>query len=106
MKEKNMIDFKVYDEINPNNHGRISLKQIYHFIKKSALIGSLNGSISGAIATILAVYGYIALPGFGPIIVMGIGVALSVGILIGAMIGLIIGAVIGIVFSFMNNWQF
>ncbi|OPB29689.1 hypothetical protein [Bartonella sp. WD12.1] len=106
MKEKNMIDFKIYNDVTSNNHGRISLKQIYHFIKKSAFIGSLNGSISGAIATILATYGYIALPGFGPIIVMGIGIALFIGMLTGAVIGLIIGVVIGIIFSFMNNWQF
>ncbi|ENN93662.1 putative membrane protein [Bartonella bovis m02] len=101
-----MIDFKIYNSVNLNNHGRISLKKIYHFIKKSALIGSLNGGISGAIAAILATYGYIALPGFGPIITMGTGIALSIGMVTGTVIGLIIGTIIGIVFSFMNNWQF
>ncbi|MET3560031.1 Mg/Co/Ni transporter MgtE [Bartonella japonica] len=97
MKEKNVINFKTYS--NPDFHyycEKNFFKKICHSIKESAFIGSLNGSISGVIAAILATYGYIALPGFGPVIAMGPGIALIFGVIIGAIIGLIMGLFVGI----------
>ncbi|WP_375623219.1 MULTISPECIES: hypothetical protein [unclassified Bartonella] len=96
MKEKNMIDFKIYSNISFYNCKKKNLKKCCHSIKEFAFIGGLNGSISGAIAATLAAYGYIALPGFGPVIAMGIGVALSTGIIIGALIGSGMGGSVGI----------
>ncbi|WP_208435832.1 hypothetical protein [Bartonella phoceensis] len=103
MKEKNVVDFKTYSNTASNDCERTFFKKIFFSIKEPAFIGSLNGSISGAIAAILATYGYIALPGFGPIIAMGIGIALSIGIIIGAMIGSIIGIMVGTFCIFMGN---
>ncbi len=90
-----MIDFKIYSNINLKNCEKKIFKNMCYSLKESALIGGLNGSVSGAIAAILAAYGYIALPGFGPIIAMGISVALPVGTVIGAVVGSIIGTFIG-----------
>ncbi|EJF85985.1 hypothetical protein [Candidatus Bartonella washoeensis] len=103
MKEENMIVFKTDSNVNPNNFEKKILKKICHFIKEPAFIGSLNGSVSGAIATILATYGYISLPGFGPIIAMGIGLALFAGTIIGAIIGSIIGIFFGTFSVFMGD---
>ncbi|MCZ2204272.1 hypothetical protein [Bartonella sp. A05] len=103
MRENNMIDFEAYNDINSNIQKKTFLKEIYHSIRESALIGGINGSLSGAIAAILAAYGYISLPGFGPIIAMGTSVALPAGIIMGAMIGSIVGIVIVTVFSFLCN---
>ncbi|WP_208437972.1 hypothetical protein [Bartonella taylorii] len=103
MKEKNVIDFKIYSNVASNSYKRTFFKKIFHSIKEPAFIGSVNGSISGAIAAILATYGYIALPGFGPIIAMGIGIAFSIGIIIGAMIGSIMGILVGTFCVFMGN---
>ncbi|WP_026501126.1 hypothetical protein [Bartonella clarridgeiae] len=100
MKEKNMINSKTYSDVNSSNFARNSLKKFYPYIKDSAFIGALNGSLSGALAAILANYGYIALPGFGPIIAIGISVALPAGMIIGITIGSIIGIIISIFFSF------
>ncbi|ATP12364.1 hypothetical protein BHOIPH791_03740 [Bartonella henselae] len=97
MKERNVTDFRAYSNIDSHNsEKRNFLKKIYHSIKGSAFIGSLNGSVSGAIAAILAACGYIALPGFGPIIAMSTGIALFAGTIIGAMIGSIMGVFVGI----------
>lgn len=98
-----MINFKTYSNIASNDGERNFLKKICHFIKEPALIAGLNGGISGAIAAILATYGYIALPGFGPIITMGIGIAFFIGIVIGAMIGSIIGILVAIFYAFMGD---
>ncbi|WP_455481346.1 hypothetical protein V3564_03065 [Bartonella sp. B12(2025)] len=103
MKGKNMIDFKTYSNINSNRCERTFFKKICHSIKEPAFIGSLNGSVSGAIAAILAAYGHIALPGFGPIIAMGIGIALFIGMIIGAMIGSIIGIFVGTLCVFIGD---
>ncbi|WP_017196424.1 hypothetical protein [Bartonella birtlesii] len=103
MKEKNVIDFKTCSDIASNNCERTFLKKVFHSIKESAFIGSLNGSISGAITAILATYGYIALPGFGPIVTMGISIAFSIGIIVGAMIGSITGIFIGTFCIFIGN---
>ncbi|WP_273720451.1 MULTISPECIES: hypothetical protein [unclassified Bartonella] len=97
-----MIHFKTYSNIDSHNCKRFFLKKILDFLKEPAFIGSLNGSLSGAVAAILATYGYIALPGFGPIITMGIGLAFFIGIIIGAMIGSIIGIFVGAFYSFME----
>ncbi|WP_342543606.1 hypothetical protein [Bartonella koehlerae] len=92
-----MTDFKTYSNVDSyNSDKRNFLKKICHFIKELVFIGGLNGSVSGAIAAILAAYGYIALPGFGPIIAMSTGIALFVGTIIGAMIGSIMGVFISI----------
>ncbi|MBB4076405.1 hypothetical protein GGR08_000702 [Bartonella fuyuanensis] len=91
-----MIDFKTYSSISSRSYKKKNLKKCCHSIKEFVFIGGLNGSISGAIAAILAAYGYIALPGFGPIIAMGIGVALFTGIIIGALIGSGMGGIVGI----------
>ncbi|QEE09302.1 hypothetical protein D1093_06655 [Bartonella kosoyi] len=96
MKEKSMTDFKTYSNVSIHRFKKKFFKKCYHSIKEFAFIGGLNGSISGAIATTLATYGYIALPGFGPFIAMGAGVALSAGTIIGALIGLGIGGSVGI----------
>lgn len=96
MKEKNVINFKIYNNPDFHYYERIFFKKICYSIKESAFIGSLNGCISGVIAAILATYGYIALPGFGPVIAMGLGVALITGMMIGAIIGLIMGLFVGI----------
>lgn len=97
-----MIYFKTYSNIGSHNYKRIFFKKIWSFFKEPAFIGSLNGSLSGAVAAILATYGYIALPGFGPIITMGIAIAFFVGIIIGAMIGSIIGIFVGAFYAFME----
>lgn len=99
MKEKNMIDFKSYNSINSYSNA----KKIYHFLKEPAFIGGLNGGLSGAIAAILAAYGYIALPGFGPIIAKGVSIALFSGTIVGAMIGIIIGLLVGTFCIFMED---
>ncbi|WP_345096083.1 hypothetical protein [Bartonella acomydis] len=101
MKEKNMIDFKNYSNIGSHSCKKNFLKRVYHSLKEPAFIGSLNGTISGAIATTLATYGYIALPGLGPIITMGIGIAFFIGMIIGAMIGSIIGILVGTFYAFI-----
>lgn len=98
-----MIDFKTYSNVASNRSERTFLKKICHFIKEPTLIGILNGGVSGAIAAILATYGYIALPGFGPIIAMGISIAFSTGTIIGAMIGSIMGILVGIFCVFMRD---
>ncbi|AQX21374.1 hypothetical protein Bcsk_007320 [Bartonella sp. CDC_skunk] len=103
MKEKNMINLKAYSDINSENYGRSFLKRIYYYIKDLALIGALNGSLSGAVAAILANYGYISLPGFGPIIAIGIRLTLPAGIIIGITIGSVIGIIISIIFKFLDN---
>ncbi|WP_375696869.1 hypothetical protein [Bartonella sp. AC70YNML] len=96
MREKNMIDFKIYSNVSFYSRKKKKLKKCRHSIKEFAFIGGLNGSLSGAIAATLAAYGYTALPGFGPIIAMGIRVALSSGIIIGALIGSGMGGSVGI----------
>ncbi|EJF87902.1 hypothetical protein ME1_00866 [Bartonella vinsonii subsp. arupensis OK-94-513] len=98
-----MIHFKIHRNVVSNNPQRFFLKKIYYSLKEPSFIGSLNGSVSGAIAAILAAYGYIALPGFGPIITMGISVAFCTGAIIGAMIGLIMGILIGIFCTFIEG---
>ncbi|MGF7157684.1 hypothetical protein [Bartonella heixiaziensis] len=103
MKEKNMIDFKTYSNVDSNNCEKNFFKNIYHSIKELAFIGSLNGSVSGAIAAILAAYGYIAMPGFGPIIARGISIAFFTGTIIGAIIGSIIGVLVGTFCVFMGD---
>ncbi|MET3590305.1 Mg/Co/Ni transporter MgtE [Bartonella silvatica] len=103
MKEKNVIDLKFYSNRSANNCNRNFLRKITHSMKEPALIGSLNGFISGAIGAILATYGYIALPGFGPVITMGVGVAFAAGSIMGAIIGFTIGILVGIFFIFMKN---
>ncbi|MBX4335755.1 hypothetical protein [Bartonella raoultii] len=103
MKEKNMIDFKNYSSIYCYSYAKEMFKKIFHFLKEPAFIGSLNGSLSGAIAAILSAYGYIALPGFGPIIAKGIIIALSTGTIIGAIIGTCIGILVGIFCTFIEN---
>ncbi|WP_407966123.1 hypothetical protein [Bartonella sp. C271] len=105
MKEKNMINFKAHSDINSKNYEKNFLKRIYYCIKDSAFIGGLNGSLSGALAAILANYGYIALPGFGPIVAIGISLTLPAGIIIGVTVGSIIGVIISIVFNFLNNFN-
>nr|WP_275064768.1 hypothetical protein [Bartonella sp. ML70XJBT.G] len=97
-----MIHFKIYSNIDSHHYKRIFFKKIWNFLKEPAFIGSLNGSLSGAVAAILATYGYIALPGFGPIITMGIGIAFFIGMIIGAMIGSIIGVCVGAFYAFME----
>ncbi|MDD9329166.1 MAG: hypothetical protein PV353_01820, partial [Bartonella sp.] len=77
---------------------------IYYYTKDLAFIGAINGSLSGAIAAILANYGYISLPGFGPIVAIGIRLTLPTGIIIGVTIGSIIGIIISIIFNFLNNF--
>ncbi|PIT69267.1 hypothetical protein [Bartonella tribocorum] len=96
MKEKDMIDFKIYSNVSVHRCNKKNFKKCCHSIKEFAFIGVLNGSISGAIAATLATYGYIALPGFGPLIAMGIGVALSAGMITGALIGSGMGGSVGI----------
>ncbi|WP_019223336.1 hypothetical protein [Bartonella rattaustraliani] len=91
-----MTDFKAYSNFDFHDGERSFLKKISYSMKESAFIGSLNGCMSGVIAAILATYGYIALPGFGPIIVMGLGTAFVFGVIIGTIIGLIIGFFVGI----------
>ncbi|ETS14319.1 hypothetical protein Q649_00961 [Bartonella quintana JK 73] len=103
MKEKNMIDFKTYSNVDSHIREKNFLKKICHSIKKPAFIGGLNGGLSGAIAALLAAYGYISLPGFGPIIAMGIGVTLSAGMISGAMIGSTIGIFICTFCVFMDD---
>ncbi len=98
-----MIDFKIYSNINSKNCEKKFFKKMCYSLKESAFIGGLNGSVSGAIAAILAAYGYIALPGFGPIIAMGINIALPTGTIIGAAIGSIIGIFIGTFCIVVNN---
>ncbi|MCL6229884.1 hypothetical protein [Bartonella bilalgolemii] len=105
MKENNMTNFKAHSDINSNNYEKNFLKWIYCCIKDSAFIGGLNGSLSGALAAILANYGYIALPGFGPIVAIGISLTLPAGIIIGVTVGSIIGVIISIVFNFLNNFN-
>ncbi|GAA4663931.1 hypothetical protein GCM10023262_10620 [Bartonella pachyuromydis] len=97
-----MFHFKTYSNIGSYRRERNFLKKIWSFLKEPTLIGSLNGSLSGAVAVILATYGYIALPGFGPIITMGIAIALSIGMTIGALIGSIIGIFVGVFYAFMG----
>lgn len=97
-----MLHFKTYSNTDSHNFKRILLKKIWDFLKEPAFIGSLNGSISGAVAAILATGGYIALPGFGPIITMGLGMAFFTGIIIGAMIGAIIGIFVGAFYAFIE----
>ncbi|AGF74534.1 putative membrane protein [Bartonella australis AUST/NH1] len=104
MKEKDMTNFEPYSNFNLKRYEKTFLKKICHFIKEPAIIGGLNGGVSGAIAAFLAVYGYIALPGFGPIIVMGVGVALSVGVITGIAIGSIIGIIVGTIFGFAGDF--
>ncbi|WP_455482513.1 hypothetical protein V4P56_02555 [Bartonella sp. B35(2025)] len=99
-----MTNFKIYTNFDSNNCEKIFLKKIYPSLKELMLIGSLNGSVSGAIAAILSTYGYIALPGFGPIIAMGVGTALLSGIIIGTTIGSIIGVVIGVFCTFVEDF--
>ncbi len=99
-----MIVFKTYSNVDSNNCEKNFLKKICHSIKELAFIGSLNGSVSGAIAAILATYGYISLPGFGPIIAMGIGIAFSTGTIIGAMIGSIMGIFVGTFCVFIEDF--
>lgn len=105
MKANNMIDYKAYSDTNPNIQEKTFFKKGYYSIsiRESAFIGCLNGGISGAIAAVLATYGYIALPGFGPIIAMGPSVVLPTSVIIGAIIGSIIGIVIVIVSSFLTD---
>ncbi|WP_455466864.1 hypothetical protein [Bartonella sp. B39] len=103
MKEKNMINFKTYSNVDSKSCKRTFFKKIYHSIKEPAFIGSLNGSISGAIAATLATYGYIGLSGFGPIVAMGIGIAFFTGTIIGATIGLIMGIFVGTFCAFMGK---
>ncbi|WP_332065571.1 hypothetical protein [Bartonella sp. CB189] len=101
-----MVDFKPYSNVNSNNWKRILLQKVFYPIKELALIGSLNGSVSGAIAAILAAHGYIALPGFGPIIAMGVSVAFLISATIGAIIGSIIGIIAGAFCAFIGNLFF
>ncbi|WP_455475403.1 hypothetical protein [Bartonella sp. B17] len=103
MKEINMIEFKVVKNINSNGYNRTFFKKICYSIKELVLIGGLNGSVSGAIAAILAAYGYIALPGFGPIIAMGIGIAFFTGIIIGATAGFVMGIFVGTFCAFVKS---
>ncbi|MCZ2328257.1 hypothetical protein [Bartonella sp. F02] len=98
-----MIKFEIDSNISSNVRKKSFLKKTYYFVKEPVLIGFLNGCISGAIAMILAAYGYIAIPGFGPIIATGIGITLSIGVMIGAIIGSIIGLLIATVVSFLNR---
>ncbi len=91
-----MINFKIYNNVSCHRYKSNFFKKCCYSIKEFAFIGGLNGSISGAISAILATYGYIALPGFGPVIAMGIGIALSAGIVTGALIGAGMGGAIGI----------
>ncbi|WP_336276800.1 hypothetical protein [Bartonella sp. CB178] len=98
-----MTNFKVYENIDSSKYKRTFLKKILQSIKELALVGGLNGSISGAIAAILAAHGYVALPGFGPIITMGIEIALFTGTVIGALVGLIMGIFIGTICIFMSS---
>ncbi|WP_019221768.1 hypothetical protein [Bartonella senegalensis] len=103
MKDKNVTDLKTYSDVaSHSREKRFFLKKIYHSIKEPAFIGGLNGSLSGAIAAILAAYGYIALPGFGPIIAMSISTTLSTGTIIGAIIGSITGVFVG---TFCILWE-
>ncbi|WP_246744055.1 hypothetical protein [Bartonella raoultii] len=97
-----MIHFKTYSNIGSHNCENIFFKKIRGSLKELAFIGSLNGSVSGAISAILATYGYIALPGFGPMIAMGTGIAFSIGMIIGAMIGSIIGIFVGTFYAFIE----
>ncbi|EJF77371.1 hypothetical protein MCO_01286 [Bartonella sp. DB5-6] len=103
MKEKNMIDLKAYSNLGSNNCEKTFFKKICHSIKELAFIGSLNGSVSGAIAAILAAYGYIALPGFGPIIARGISIAFFAGTIMGAIIGSIMGILVGTFCVFIRD---
>lgn len=98
-----MIDLKAYSNFGSNNCKKTFFKKICHFIKEFAFIGSLNGSVSGAIAAILAAYGYIALPGFGPIIARGISIAFFTGTMIGAIIGSMMGVLVGTFYVFMGD---
>ncbi len=98
-----MIDFKTDSNIGSYHCERAFFKRTYHSLKEPAFIGSLNGTLSGLIAAVLATYGYIALPGFGPIITMGIGIAFSIGMIIGAMIGSIIGILVGTFYAFIED---
>lgn len=102
-KRKNMIHFKTHSNIDSKSSQRTFFKKIYYSLKEPSFIGILNGSVSGALAAILAAYGYIALPGFGPIIAMGIDVAFCTGTIIGAMIGLIMGIFVGLFCTFMED---
>ncbi|MCZ2158766.1 hypothetical protein NPX99_05710 [Bartonella sp. 220] len=103
MKENNMINFKPDSNSNPISCERTFLKKVYYSIKEPAFIGGLNGSVSGAIASILATYGYISLPGFGPIIAMGISIAFFTGTIIGVIIGSIMGIFVGTFCTFLGN---
>ncbi len=98
-----MIYSKICSSLDPNGQQRIFFKKIYNSIKELALIGSLNGSVSGAIAAILAAYGYIALPGFGPIIAMGVSITFFISVIIGATIGSVLGILIGTLCVFTGN---
>ncbi|WP_455477550.1 hypothetical protein [Bartonella sp. B41] len=90
-----MINCKINNNVNSNNYKKYFFKKFYYFLKDPALVGGLNGSVSGAIASVLAFYGYLSLPGFGPVIARGISIALSTGIIIGTIIGLIMGIIVG-----------
>ncbi|WP_455474802.1 hypothetical protein [Bartonella sp. B30(2025)] len=103
MKVIGMIDFKTYKNVDLKICKKTFCKKICHSIKELALIGGLNGSVSGAIAAVLAAYGYIALPGFGPIIAMGVGIASLIGIIIGATIGSIMGILVGMCCVFIET---
>ncbi|UNE53425.1 hypothetical protein [Bartonella machadoae] len=103
MKENNMINFKSYSKSDPFSSERNFLKKVYYSIKEPAFIGALNGSVSGAIASILATYGYISLPGFGPIIAMGVSIAFFTGTIIGVIIGSIIGIFVGTFCTFLGT---